>query len=538
MVLVPEVVKAVAPTPVLAAGGIGTGAQIAAALALGAQGVWMGSIWLATAESNSSPEGIEAYMEATSSDTVRSRSYTGKPARMLRNAWTDAWEDPDGPGPLGMPLQNILTAEANARIAARAPQGPRVRARRPDRREHERGEAGTRRDVPAGRGVHRGHRAADLDARHRRRLSCSPHSAESGAVPSLIDLRVLDLSTGIAGAYGTKILADLGADATKVEPAGGARLRTWSAATPDVPVTGTGALFAFLHELVTVRSADAVDVAPRWRTPTSSSWTKALRPSSTSRARSSTRRGEASVVTISSFGADGPLAGAPADEFVLQAWCGLMSGCGTAATPPLQMGVGHGQWATGAMAALAALAGDAWRARTGEGADVEVSALEVMAVCLLNYPMLYRHFTGSVAVMSRGGDWPQIVRCKDGWIGLCLFTPQQWDDFAGMIGRPDLTGDERLNSMGGAASTAIFAQSVIRPWLDEHTADGDLRARRTVPRPRRVRRERPRRARDGPLPRARRVRAERRRLPAAPLPVPRANHLRFGVNGESYRTNG
>jgi len=117
MVLVPEVVRAVAPTPVLAAGGIGSGAQIAAALSLGAQGAWMGSVWLATAESNSSPEGIQAYMDATSSDTVRSRSYTGKPARMLRNAWTDAWEDPAGPGPLGMPLQNILTAEANARIA-------------------------------------------------------------------------------------------------------------------------------------------------------------------------------------------------------------------------------------------------------------------------------------------------------------------------------------------------------------------------------------------------------------------------------------
>jgi len=117
MVLVPEVVKAVSPTPVLAAGGIGSGAQIAASLALGAQGVWMGSLWLATAESNSSPEGLEAYMDATSSDTVRSRSYTGKPARMLRNAWTDAWEDPSGPGPLGMPLQNILTAEANARIS-------------------------------------------------------------------------------------------------------------------------------------------------------------------------------------------------------------------------------------------------------------------------------------------------------------------------------------------------------------------------------------------------------------------------------------
>jgi NAD(P)H-dependent flavin oxidoreductase YrpB (nitropropane dioxygenase family) len=117
MVLVPEIVDAVAPRPVLAAGGIARGRQMAAAMALGAQGAWTGSIWLATAESSSAPEHIERYIEATSSDTVRSRCYTGKPARQLRSAWTEAWDDPEGPGPLGMPLQNILTAEANARIA-------------------------------------------------------------------------------------------------------------------------------------------------------------------------------------------------------------------------------------------------------------------------------------------------------------------------------------------------------------------------------------------------------------------------------------
>ncbi len=117
MVLIPDVVDAVAPVPVLAAGGIGTGRQIAAALALGAQGAWMGSLWLTTAESNSGPAVLQAYLDATSADTVRSKCFTGKPARMLRNAWTDAWADPDGPGPLGMPLQNILTSEANARIA-------------------------------------------------------------------------------------------------------------------------------------------------------------------------------------------------------------------------------------------------------------------------------------------------------------------------------------------------------------------------------------------------------------------------------------
>ncbi|NIR38573.1 MAG: nitronate monooxygenase, partial [Actinobacteria bacterium] len=117
MVLVPEVVDAVAPVPVLAAGGIGSGRQIAAALALGAQGVWMGSLWLTTAESNSSPAVLQSYIDASSSDTVRSRCYTGKPARMLRNEWTEAWEPDHGPGALGMPLQNILTSEANTRIA-------------------------------------------------------------------------------------------------------------------------------------------------------------------------------------------------------------------------------------------------------------------------------------------------------------------------------------------------------------------------------------------------------------------------------------
>jgi NAD(P)H-dependent flavin oxidoreductase YrpB (nitropropane dioxygenase family) len=102
-VLWPQVVAAVAPTPVLAAGGIGTGAQVAAALAMGAQGVWTGSLWLAVEEAEAQPAQIESYLRATSEDTVRSRSWTGKPCRMLRNEWTEAWEREDAPKPLGMP---------------------------------------------------------------------------------------------------------------------------------------------------------------------------------------------------------------------------------------------------------------------------------------------------------------------------------------------------------------------------------------------------------------------------------------------------
>jgi len=124
MVLVPEVVDAVGDTPVLAAGGIGSGRQVAAALALGASGVWMGSAFLTAAEYDlgvRGPDGPsviqQALLAAGSGDTVRRRIYSGKPARLLKSRWTDAWDTDDAPDPLPMPLQNVLVAEAHQRMS-------------------------------------------------------------------------------------------------------------------------------------------------------------------------------------------------------------------------------------------------------------------------------------------------------------------------------------------------------------------------------------------------------------------------------------
>ena len=128
MVLVPEVVDAVAPLPVLAAGGIARGRQVAAAFALGAEGVWCGSVWLTTEEAETPAVVKEKFLNASSSDTVRSRSLTGKPARMLRTAWTDEWERSDTPDPLGMPLQTALIGDPQMRIHQAANQ-PGARAR-------------------------------------------------------------------------------------------------------------------------------------------------------------------------------------------------------------------------------------------------------------------------------------------------------------------------------------------------------------------------------------------------------------------------
>jgi NAD(P)H-dependent flavin oxidoreductase YrpB (nitropropane dioxygenase family) len=115
LVLVPDVIRAIKPirnVPVLAAGGIATGRQMAACMALGAAGVWTGSVWLTTAESDLPQIVRDKLLAATARDTVRSKCRTGKYSRQLRSAWTDAWEQHDSPQPLPMPFQTILSEPA------------------------------------------------------------------------------------------------------------------------------------------------------------------------------------------------------------------------------------------------------------------------------------------------------------------------------------------------------------------------------------------------------------------------------------------
>jgi NAD(P)H-dependent flavin oxidoreductase YrpB (nitropropane dioxygenase family) len=117
MVLIPEIVDAVGDAAaVLGAGGIGRGRQMAAAMALGAEGVWCGSVWLTTEEAETHPAVKDKFLKATSADTIRSRSRTGKHARQLVTAWTEEWDRADTPDPLGMPLQPILVDDAIRRI--------------------------------------------------------------------------------------------------------------------------------------------------------------------------------------------------------------------------------------------------------------------------------------------------------------------------------------------------------------------------------------------------------------------------------------
>ncbi|MGB7410010.1 MAG: nitronate monooxygenase [Sphingopyxis granuli] len=132
LVLVPEVIKAIRPireVPVLAAGGIMTGQQMAACMAMGAAGAWTGSVWLATPESETSPVFREKMIAASSRDAVRVRSRTGKPARQLKSTWTENWEkSQDSPGALPMPLMSLIS-EKSLRAADRAAEAGNDKAR-------------------------------------------------------------------------------------------------------------------------------------------------------------------------------------------------------------------------------------------------------------------------------------------------------------------------------------------------------------------------------------------------------------------------
>ena len=114
--LVPQIVEAAGGLPVLAAGGVGCGRQIAASFALGAQGVWLGTAWLAAREHATPPMLLKKLLAARSEDTVLTRAHSGKPCRVVRSAWSDAWAAKDAPEALPMPYQQVLTGDLLAAI--------------------------------------------------------------------------------------------------------------------------------------------------------------------------------------------------------------------------------------------------------------------------------------------------------------------------------------------------------------------------------------------------------------------------------------
>ncbi|MGH3596856.1 MAG: CoA transferase, partial [Mycobacterium sp.] len=262
------------------------------------------------------------------------------------------------------------------------------------------------------------------------------------------EVRVIDLSDRVSGAYCTKLFADTGADVVKVEPPTGDPLRQWSVSgmvgrdgDPD------GALFRYLAASKRSVVADLTTKPGRERVlrlvagatfvvetmlphrieelglGVDALW--AVNPAVT-------------LVSISPFGRGGPRSDEDCPDFLLQALCGCIDAHGLPGRIPVYVGGRLGEWAGGAFAAAAALTASLSARRTGRGEHIDVSLLECMALTQVSYPSVRASLPGGDRRRVVGPMIPSVEPCKDGFVGLSAIIAQQWMDFARMIERPDL----------------------------------------------------------------------------------------------------
>lgn len=294
--------------------------------------------------------------------------------------------------------------------------------------------------------------------------------------PPLEGTVVVDLSSGIAGAYATKLLADGGAEVVKVEDPDGDPLRRWSASGAAIAPGNDGALFSFLagskRSVVVdvargddragldalLARADAVVWSEGSQVTADASWTPgALRHA----------HPHLVVTTVTPFGLDGPWAGRAATEFTLQAWSGGCVGLGRGAPDrsPLFVGGQVGEWLSGAYAAIGTLVslGRAGDEDDATGELVDVSMLEVLATCLTYYPVTFAEIAGRPYRSGRSVPSPGVETASDGLVGLGTGTGQQWLDLCVMVGHPEWADDPLVRTERWRIAPAI------REWAASRT---------------------------------------------------------------------
>ncbi|HZQ30374.1 MAG TPA: CoA transferase, partial [Mycobacterium sp.] len=280
---------------------------------------------------------------------------------------------------------------------------------------------------------------------------------------------VVELSTGIAGAYCTKLLADGGAEVVKVEPPEGDPLRRWSASGATIEAGYDGALFGYLacskrSVVADPEDSDFVDAlltdadAVVWSRGSKIAEQQLFSPAEIHR-----RHPHLTVTSITPFGLDGPWRDKPATEFTLQAWSGGIVGLGrgSADRAPVFVGGQVGEYLAGAYASAATLA-------AGPGQLIDLSMLETQILGLTYYPVTYYEVLGRPWRDARRLTIPGVARAKDGLVDVGCGTAQQWFDLCAMTGHPEwIDEDSPLSITEQANETAdeIFA------WVSDHTVD-------------------------------------------------------------------
>jgi crotonobetainyl-CoA:carnitine CoA-transferase CaiB-like acyl-CoA transferase len=297
---------------------------------------------------------------------------------------------------------------------------------------------------------------------------------EAAVTPPLSGYVVVDLSTGIAGAYCTKLLADGGAEVIKVEPPEGDPLRRWSASGTAIPAGDDGALFTFLSSTKQSVTADPDDDGDLERVRSllgqadAVVWSRGTRLTQGPTLAPEALRRDAPQLTVTSitpFGLEGPWSDRAATEFTLQAWSGGIVGLGRGARDraPVFVGGQIGEWLTGTQAAIATLASRARSLVDGPGELVDVSMLETLVLSLTYYPVTYFDMVGRPFRNGRSIVTPGVERTRDGLVGLGVGTGQQWLDFCVMVDHAEWMEDRSL------FANRAHLKADIAAWMAQRT---------------------------------------------------------------------
>ncbi len=286
----------------------------------------------------------------------------------------------------------------------------------------------------------------------------------------LRDLRVVDLSTGIAGPYCTKLLADAGADVVVVEPPGGDPLRRWSASGAELGGED-GALFCFLHQNKRGVTGLPGDAAVEELLPGADLVVESHEPGRLDGLAWRERFPGLVWLSITPYGRGGPFGSRPATEFTIQADCGSIGTRGLPGGEPFQCGGRTAEWVAGTYAAVGALAAVQRARRSGHGEHVDFSILEVIAIAGTNYMDLLHRLLGSPPLggLPQSVETPSIEPSADGYVGFCTNSRQQFSDFLLLIGRPDLQSDQTLASVGGRVARLAEWNAIVHAWTRRHT---------------------------------------------------------------------
>jgi crotonobetainyl-CoA:carnitine CoA-transferase CaiB-like acyl-CoA transferase len=297
--------------------------------------------------------------------------------------------------------------------------------------------------------------------------------------PPLAGFRVVDLSTGIAGAYCTKLLADGGADVIKVEPPEGDPLRRWSSSGAVIPPGTDGALFGYLagakHSVVAdPSSADDVELVGRLLAAADavvwSAGSKVAEHQCFTPAAMRAAHPQLTVTSITPFGLEGPWRDRAATEFTLQAWSGGIVGLGRGLPnrAPVFVGGQVGEYLAGAYASAATLASRFRRIDGCAGELVDLSMLETQILCLTYYPVSYFEMLRRPWRDARRLTVPGVAQAKDGLVDLGCGTAQQWFDLCAMVGHPEWIDEQSPLSITEQAN--IHADDIYA-WVEANPVD-------------------------------------------------------------------